>query len=48
MLRRLMETGAVMRPGRGRPRLRPAAVAGGKGYSLAMVKLAAIVLLWLD
>jgi transposase len=33
MLRRLMEAGAVKRPGRGRPRLRPAAVAGDKGYS---------------
>jgi transposase len=33
MLRRLMETGAVKRPGRGRPRVRPDAVAGDKGYS---------------
>jgi hypothetical protein len=33
MLRRLMEQGAVKRAGRGRPRLRPAAVAGDKGYS---------------
>jgi transposase len=33
MLRRLMETGAVKRPGRGRPRIRPDAVAGDKGYS---------------
>ena len=33
MLRKLMETGAVKRPGRGRPRLRPDAVAGDKGYS---------------
>jgi hypothetical protein len=33
MLRRLLETGAVKRPGRGRPRIRPDAVAGDKGYS---------------
>jgi hypothetical protein len=33
MLRRLMETGAVKRPGPGRPRIRPAAVAADKGYS---------------
>jgi hypothetical protein len=33
MLRRLMEAGAVKRPGRGRPRLRPDALAGDKGYS---------------
>jgi transposase len=33
MLRKLMEAGAVKRPGRGRPRLRPDAVAGDKGYS---------------
>jgi transposase len=33
LLRRLVEAGAVKRPGRGRPRLRPAAVAGDKGYS---------------
>jgi transposase len=32
MLRRLMETGAVKRAGRGRPRIRPDAVAGDKGY----------------
>jgi transposase len=32
MLRALMEAGAVRRP-RGRPRIRPAAVAGDKGYS---------------
>jgi transposase len=31
--RRLLEAGAVKRPGRGRPRLRPDAVAGDKGYS---------------
>jgi hypothetical protein len=29
----LMETGAVKRPGRGRPRLRPKRVAGDEGYS---------------
>jgi transposase len=33
MLRRLMERGAVKRPGPGRPRIRPDAVAGDKGYS---------------
>jgi transposase len=33
MLRRLLEAGAVRRAGRGRPRLRPGAVAGDKGYS---------------
>ena len=33
MLRRLMQGGAVKRAGRGRPRLRPDAVAGDKGYS---------------
>ena len=32
MLRALMEAGAVRRP-RGLPRIRPAAVAGDKGYS---------------
>ena len=29
----MLDTGAVRRPGRGRPRLRPAAVGGDKGYS---------------
>jgi transposase len=29
----LLERGAVKRPGRGRPRLRPERVAGGKGYT---------------
>ena len=29
----LMERGVVKRVGRGRPRVRPAAVAGDKGYS---------------
>jgi transposase len=38
MLRRLMETGAVKRPGRGRPRLRPDAVVGDKGYSFASLR----------
>jgi transposase len=33
VLRRLVEAGAVRRPGRGRPRRRPDAVAGDKGYS---------------
>ncbi len=33
MLRKLMEAGAVKRTGQGRPRIRPAAVAGDKGYS---------------
>jgi transposase len=33
MLRKLMEAGAVKRTGRGRPRIRPAAVAGDKGHS---------------
>ena len=30
---RLLEQGAVRRPGRGRPRLRPARVVGDKGYT---------------
>jgi len=29
----LLDTGAVPRPGRGRPRLRPRAIGGDKGYS---------------
>jgi transposase len=33
MLRKLMEQGAVKRPGPGRPRIGPDAVAGDKGYS---------------
>lgn len=33
MFESLMEQGAVKRPGRGRPRLRPDRVAGDKGYS---------------
>src|SRR6266536_2687323 len=33
MLRGLMERGAVKRPGPGRPRIRPDALAGDKGYS---------------
>jgi transposase len=38
MLRRLMQGGAVKRPGRGRPRLRPDAVAGDKGYSFVSLR----------
>jgi transposase len=38
MLRRLMEQGAVKRAGRGRPRLRPDAVAGDKGYSFSSLR----------
>ena len=34
----LMERGAVKRPGRGRPRVRPDAVAGDKGYSSRKVR----------
>jgi transposase len=34
----LMERGAVKRPGRGRPRIRPDRVAGDKGYSSATVR----------
>jgi transposase len=34
----LMERGAVKRPGRGRPRVRPARVAGDKGYSSRTVR----------
>ncbi len=34
----LMEGGAVKRPGRGRPRLRPHRVAGDKGYSYRRVR----------
>ena len=37
MLRALMEAGAVRRP-RGRPRIRPAAVAGDKGYSFPSLR----------
>lgn len=33
MFESLMETGAVTRPGQGRPRIRPDRVAGDKGYS---------------
>lgn len=32
-LEALLDQGAIRRPGRGRPRLRPRAVAGDKGYS---------------
>jgi hypothetical protein len=38
MLRKLMEAGAVKRTGRGRPRIRPAAVAGDKGYSFPSLR----------
>lgn len=34
----LLETGAVNRPGRGRPRLRPVRVVGDKGYSYTTVR----------
>ena len=33
LLTQLLESGAVKRPGRGRPRVRPKAVCGDKGYS---------------
>lgn len=33
MLTTLLDTGAVKRPGRGRPKLRPDRAAGDKGYS---------------
>jgi transposase len=38
MLPRLLQGGAVKRPGRGRPRLRPDAVAADKGYSYPSVR----------
>ena len=34
----LLERGAVRRPGRGRPRLRPDRIAGDKGYSSRTVR----------
>jgi len=34
----LLQTGAVRRPGRGRPRLRPDRLAGDKGYSSRTVR----------
>ncbi len=34
----LLESGAVKRPGRGRPRLRPDRLAGDKGYSSRTVR----------
>jgi transposase len=34
----LMEQGAIKRPGRGRPRIRPDRVAGDKGYSSPMIR----------
>ncbi len=38
MLRHLMERGVVKRPGPGRPRIRPDALAGDKGYSYASLR----------
>ncbi len=38
MFEALMEQGAVKRPGRGRPRQRPARVAGDKGYSSRTIR----------
>ena len=38
MLPALLESGAVKRAGRGRPRLRPDRVAGDKGYSSGAVR----------
>jgi transposase len=38
MLPTLMERGAVKRPGRGRPRIRPDRVAGDKGYSSPTIR----------
>ena len=38
MLPTLMERGAVKRPGRGRPRIRPSRLAGDKGYSSLKVR----------
>ncbi len=38
MLPTLLEQGAVKRPGRGRPRLRPDRVGGDKGYSSPTVR----------
>ena len=35
---RLMEQGAVKRPGRGRPRLRPGRIVGDKGYSRGTIR----------
>ncbi|MCD0168624.1 IS5 family transposase [Deinococcus sp. 23YEL01] len=37
-LARLLETGAVMRAGRGRPRLRPERLVGDKGYSYTSIR----------
>lgn len=37
-LQSLLETGAVVRPGRGRPRIRPDRLVGDKGYSYATVR----------
>jgi transposase len=38
MLPMLMERGAVKRPGRGRPRVRPERLAGDKGYSSPAIR----------
>lgn len=38
MLPTLLEHGAIKRPGRGRPRVRPERVAGDKGYSSRTVR----------
>ncbi len=38
MFEPLMETGAVKRPGHGRPRIRPDRVAGDKGYSSRKIR----------
>ena len=38
MLPTLMERGAVKRPGRGRPRIRPDRVVGDKGYSSPTIR----------
>jgi transposase len=38
MLRRLVEQGVVKRPGPGRPRIRPDALAGDKGYSFPSLR----------
>ena len=40
MFERLLEQGAIKRPGRGRPRQRPGRVAGDKGYSSRPIRQA--------
>ena len=37
---RLLERGAIKRPGRGRPRLRPRRIVGDKGYSSRAIRAA--------